>query len=348
VSAPHVVHVVESLTPTATVRQLEAVRRFASAGVTHSVVTRRRGLALFASWQAFREIAALRPDVVHLWDDWALGEVGPLATLGPSGPATVVSLRHPRAAGTWLAAWKERGVLKRARRIIVGDEAVLAARTKGALAASDPRVVVIGDGVERPSADDIARRRSDVRAELGLPAAARLIGYAGPLVPHANARDVIWLGMLLRVLHPEVRVVVSGEGPHTDDLRRFALLVEYGEQTHFLAPCADEARIVGACDLYVNAARLDGPSSAIDAAQAAGVPVLCVDTPIRRGEIEADRTGFFVAEHDQATLVRRAHKLLRDETLYRQMSAAARERSVRLPTSAASAAAYHELYRSTE
>ena len=311
VSTPHVVHVVESLAPSATVRQLEAIRKTASDAIRHSVVVRRGGLPLLAAWRAMRETRAVRPDVVHLWDDWALQEVGPVLAAGRSGPPIVASLRHPRTSGTWLAARLERRVLGRAARIVVGDEAVLTSRTAGGVAAAD-RCAIVPDGIERPTSDEAAGYRSTVRAELGLPAAARLIGYGGRLVPHANVRDVIWLGMLLRVLHPEVRVVVVGEGPHAEDLRRFAALVEFGEQTFFLGSREDEAQIVGACDLYVDAARLDGPSPAIDAAQAAGVPVLCVDTPIRRGQIEADRTGFFIAEHDRATLVRRAHKLLRD------------------------------------
>jgi glycosyltransferase involved in cell wall biosynthesis len=348
VSTPHVVHVVESLVPSATAGQLDAVRSLATDGIRHSVVVRRRGLAIFAAWQAIREIAAREPDVIHLWDDWALGDIGPMVTLGPSSPPVIASLRHPRAPGTWRAARKERAMIKRVTRIVVGDESLPAVRTAGAVAASDPRLVVIRDGVERSTPEDVRRRRSEVRAELRLPAASRLIGYAGPLVPHANVRDVIWLGMLLRVLHPEVRVVVVGEGPHVEDLRRFATLVEYAEQTLFLGARPDETRIVGACDLYVDGARLDGPSSALDAAQAAGVPVLCVNTPIRRRQIDAERTGYLVAEHDQATLVRRAHKLLSDSDLHRTMSAAARAWSERLPTPAATAARYAELYHSVK
>jgi glycosyltransferase involved in cell wall biosynthesis len=345
---PHVVHVVRSLAPTATLRQVEGVQSFADPTQRHSIVTRGRGLPPLAAFRAMREIGGLRPDVVHLWDDWALQEVGPLLAVRSSTTPIVVSLRHPRTPGTWLASRLERHVLAKAARIVIGDEAVLLGRTAGRIAASDRRTATIADGIARPTVDEVARLRSEVRSELALPAATRLIGYAGPLVHHANVRDVIWLGMLLRVLHPDVRVVIVGEGPHEDDLRRFATLVEYAEQTHFLGWRRDETRILGACDLYVDAARLDGPSPAIDAAQAAGVPVLCVDTPIRSRQVQADRTGFLFAEHDRAMLVRRAHKLLTNPDLYREMSAAARTWSERLPTPESAAAAYHELYRTTK
>ena len=83
-----------------------------------------------------------------------------------------------------------------------------------------------------------------------LPADARVIAIAGPLVRRAAADEAIWCFELVRVLYPEARLLVLGDGPDRARLERFADEVSEPGCVRFLGYRADIAEILPHADVY--------------------------------------------------------------------------------------------------
>jgi glycosyltransferase involved in cell wall biosynthesis len=99
--------------------------------------------------------------------------------------------------------------------------------------------------------------------------------------------------------------------------------MDHDDRTVFVLDPAQFDRLASHAAVYLDGGYWTGPARAIVAAQAAGVPVVAVDTPIRRRLIDVDRTGYVAPHHDLEQLTRHAHRLLNDESLRATMSAAA-------------------------
>ena len=54
---------------------------------------------------------------------------------------------------------------------------------------------------------------SDWLVRFNLPADARIIAVAGPLVRRRNLDEAIWAFELVRVLNPNARLLIVGDGP---------------------------------------------------------------------------------------------------------------------------------------
>ncbi|MCE9607952.1 MAG: glycosyltransferase [Planctomycetia bacterium] len=278
-----------------------------------------------ATWGVRRFVARDAAEIVHLWDDSARACVGPWIAL-TNGPAIVYSLRNPRCDALGLDRFLERRTLSRAAAIIANDPTVRTQRL-----AVHPRYQSQWAGKTRVVRDSIepakTYRNDGIRSALGVPQSTKLIGTACRLVPDANVRDLLFAGALLKLVHEDFRIVICGDGPSRDDLRRFATLMRIDEITHFVGPAIDPDAVISELFAYVAPAYWAGPAREIGVALRHGVPVVGVDTPVRRAELDVERNGFVFREHDQGALTRHLHQLLGDAPVYDRMSSAARERA---------------------
>lgn len=292
------------------------------AGLRVRIVGERRGIALAAAWEAARLIDAARPDIVHLWDDWSVRWVGPL--LAWRGRSRFVCSRRdlPRAFEPG-ARRIDRFVLQRAAAVMANDAFVAErGRSSRGLEATRPWTIV-ADGL-LPSlgqADD----RTTVLAELGVPHNAPIFATYVPRGRAQDAKDVVWVAALLRNLYEDLRLIIVTEDGELAPLRRFCAAMDHDDRTVFATDPALFGRIVPHLAVCVDASYWTGPTQAILAAQAVGVPVVAVDTPIRRRLIDVERTGYVAPRHDREQMTRHAYRLLNDESLRTTMGTAARE-----------------------
>lgn len=316
--------------------------RLRSAGVAVRIVGRRPRRAWCAA-EALATQASAAADVVHLADDWSLRNVGLWYARGRAAPY-VCTLRDFRRDVPWLRLRTEFEIVRRAAAVVVADP-FLARRRSEEYGLSevparwqsivDPRLPLAGP----PPA------REALLAELGLPAKSRLLGTCGPLSAAQNTPDVVWIGMLLKILHDDLRIVLVGDGPRHEALQRFVTLGEVADRTRIVSSPAEFERIAPHLSLYLDAAKWSGPSSALLTAQGCGLPVVAVDTPFTRSRIVHERTGYLVGEHDRAAMTRHCHRLLENDALHRTMGDAARRSVPDAAANAATIAAYAELYR---
>lgn len=343
-SAPRVCHVVESLEARDASRVAAAVATglprgdfvaeviafrdgplgdvLRQAGLRVRIVGERRGVAMAVAWEAARLIDAARSDVVHLWDEWSVRWVGPL--LAWRGRTRFVCSRRdvPRAFEPW-ARRIDRSVLRRAAAVIANDDFVADRnRTSRGLEAMKPWTIV-DDGL-LPSLG-LTTDRTTVLAELGVPHDAPIFATYVPRGRAQDAKDAVWVAALLRNLYEDLRLIVVAEDDDLAPLRRFCAAMDHDDRTVFTTDPAQFGRIAPHLAIYVDASYWTGPTQAILTAQAAGIPVVAVDTPIRRRLIDVERTGYVAPRDDREQMTRHAYRLLNDESLRTAMGTAARE-----------------------
>jgi glycosyltransferase involved in cell wall biosynthesis len=252
---PHVV----TLTPGGALRaDLEGIR-------IHEVL-RRDGFdpTLYAKlWRCFRQI---RADVVHTHNAAPLVYAAPAARL--AGARSIHTkhgdFRYPKRT-LQLARIASRAVH---HFVAVSPETAGAARRNERPA----RVVVIENGIpldvfQSPPAG--ARER--VRAELGLPLDAHVVGSVGRLVPEKD------FPLLVRAMAPvlgeKMRLVIAGDGPARSEIEA-AIPENVCPFVVLTGARRDVPSVLAAFDVFASSSRTEGLPLAIPEAMSAGLPVV--------------------------------------------------------------------------
>ncbi len=272
----------------------------------------------------YRALAAFDPDVVHVNMPGPysaqMGLLAPLARL--AGARVVVTEHLPMVP--WL--WK-RGLVKR---IAVGfvDAAVTMTRANAELLVRRQgfprqRVRVVENGVPA----NFGRREWDrnVRAELGIEAAAVAFVFVGNLIPYKGLQRVI--EALSRLSSPW-RLVVAGAGPDAEPARELATRLEVSDRVAFLGRCSSEQveRVIAACDVLVLPSAVEGLPYVILEAMACAKPVVSTRVfGIPEAVVEGE-TGLLVAPDDVDGLAQALRTLAADPARRERMGRAGRER----------------------
>lgn len=172
----------------------------------------------------------------------------------------------------------------------------------------------------------IRKDRRRIRAELGVPEAAKLVGVVARM--QAHRRFDLLLGALSRIVSekPDVRLVLIGRGTHADRVVRTPAR-ELGLEANVVFAgyrVEDYADVLGAMDLFTFLVPgSDGTCRALIQAAALGLPLVGT----RRGAIPEiisnGQTGLVVNE-DAESIARAWSWLFDDENRRREMGEAAR------------------------
>lgn len=281
-----------------------------------------------------------QPDVVHTH------QIGPLFYLAPAaraiGVPVVVHTEHgkhyARAQTRWLGRWAARSAT---RFFCVSRDIADDVRVRRIVAAD--RIEVLANGI------DIARFRPDgsaaaQRSALGIPAAAPVVGTVGRL-DEVKCQDVLLRAFArLRQRVPDAHLLIVGDGPLRNDLRRLADSLELGGGVHFAGFQAQPERFLQVMNLFALASRSEGLPLAILEAWAAGVPVVASQVGGVPELIEQGRTGLLVPAGDVAALLESLMRLIENPQLASALSAAGQQRVEESFSLHRMAVAYHQRY----
>ena len=181
---------------------------------------------------------------------------------------------------------------------------------------------MIPNGVPRPRPS--ARPARSCWPSSGLPEGSRLVGLIGRLWPQKRVKDAIWAADLLKVIRDDVHLLVIGDGPQRDRLRKFRDQVRIRDKVHFLGERGDVPRLLPHFDVLWSTSGYEGQSNAIMEAMAAGVPVVATDVPGTRDLVVHGETGYLVPVGDRAGFARQTNRLLDDADLARRLGEAGR------------------------
>ena len=286
-------------------------------------------------------MARLRPDLIHAWM-FAANTYGFAAARACGVKNFVVGQRcvDPWKNRLQLAARPRdgpalplRGGQQRGR-----ARFLRAARRAGRTGAGDPQRRGDAPSGRRP-------RGGNCWPNWNCPKQPGSIGLVGRLWPQKRVKDAIWAADLLKVIRDDVHLLVIGDGPQRDRLRRFRDQVRIGDKVHFLGERGDVPRLLPHFDVLWSTSGYEGQSNVILEAMAAGVPVVATDIPGTRELVVAGATGFLVPVGDRAGFAKYTQRLLNDPALAARLSAAAQARAESEFSVAKMIASHVSLYR---
>lgn len=311
---------------------------FRQAGIeTLTVPKQGRGLDFSLPARLAAEFCGEGVTVVHAHNPQALIYA---ALAGKAAGATVVYTCHGQNSLAAGRLWLTR-LASLAIDAYVGVSPRIVERARRYHECPAAKLLVIENGVDlsafRPEADT----RRQVRAALGLPAGAWVVGTVGRLVDDKNP------GLLLRaalpLLGPDARLVFVGDGPLGPDLQAVASRHTAGHCVSFLGARHDVPRLLAAFDVFALSSRTEGLPLALLEAMAAALPIVATAVGGVPDVVRDGRSARLVPSADEAALREALAQLRRDPTAAAELGRCARRESQRF-SAATMTSRYLDLY----
>jgi glycosyltransferase involved in cell wall biosynthesis len=320
-----------------------SVTRLRQAGVEPRLAGIPRHVGPGAFLAVRRQLAALRPELVHTHLGYADLLGGPAAR--SLGIPTVATLHAHAWSGNHLERLKL-GAMRLARRataarlIAVSESARAAYLASGAL--HPERVVVVRNGIAGAPQPGAGRA---VRAELGIGDDELVVAMISCLRPE-KAHDVAFaaVGELLASI-PDLRLLVIGDGPQRDEVARGVSAL--GDRALATGYRADVMALLDAADVLLHPSRHDALPTTIIEAMAASTPVVATRVGGIPELVDDGVSGVLVPAPPSASeLAAALGQLLRDPHRRRRLGAAGHDRFEQEFTAARWAMRMGALYRS--
>lgn len=246
------------------------------------------------------------------------------AAAGRLARRAVVHTKHGANPDAGRRLWLRRFGGHLAHAYVAVSEATAAVASKNRECPPE-RLVVIPNGIDLDAfaPDEVAR--AEVRAELGIPEDAFVIGTVGrSSVEKDHALLVRAAG---QVLGPGVRMVIVGDGPEMERVRAEARRYE----PWIVVPGArrDVSRVLAAFDLFALSSRTEGLPLALLEAMATGLAVVSTDVGGVGEVTQRGAVARLVPPGDEAALASALRELVGSPASVRELGERARARSRR-------------------
>ena len=171
----------------------------------------------------------------------------------------------------------------------------------------------------------------DLRAELGIPADALVLGHVGRLAPVKGQRQLLEAVARLPAATAAVHVVVIGadteaDGAYAAELGRLAARLRLGETVHFTGFRDDAAAAIQELDALVLPSSIEGLPLVVLEAMAHAKPVVATAVGGTPEAVLDGETGLLVPPDDVAALAAALERIVSDAHLRRNLGRAARLR----------------------
>jgi glycosyltransferase involved in cell wall biosynthesis len=311
-------------------------------------VGKRDGVRLGTGAQVAALLADLRPDVLHTHQVGALFHAGRAARA--LGIPVVVHTEHGNHLGKpgvgrlrrWRTAWLWWWAARYARKFYCVSRDIMAEMSRRRIVPAHKLAVVL-NGIDTDPFRE-AVDRAEVRAGLGIPADAPVVGTVGRLNEVKNQDLLIRAFARVRSDVPAARLLLVGDGPLRADLQGLAARLGVGDAVHFAGYQSRPERFLGAMDVFALTSRIEGMPLAVLEAFAAGVPVVASRVGGVPEVVDSGNNGFVFEYGDETALVGRLLELLNGPELARHVGEAGRDSARSRYSAAVMAAAYHRHY----
>lgn len=212
---------------------------------------------------------------------------------------------------------------------------------------ADDRSSVIYNGVDAAHFEPIAafEEARRLRTRLGVGPQTLLMGTVGRMRPEKNQEVLLSALKRLRVARVDVHLVIAGDGPLREYLKRRAVELEVAERVSFVGEIEDVRPVLAALDVFVlPSIAVESFSNAALEAMAIGRPVILSDVGGAREMIDDGVEGYVVSRTELAArLPALIAALYADPRRRQQMGQAARRRAQTCFSVAAMVNAYRAL-----
>ena len=304
-------------------------------GVERIALPMQRGIAPLADLQAlfllWRLIGRCQPDLVEFSTPKA-GLLGMAAAWLRGVPRRVYMLRGLRLE---TAAGLMRRVLVAAERLtaacahaVVCNSESLRAQAIHLRLARPGKLKLLGDGSS--NGVDIERffpGPDTVRAQMGIPAQAPVIGFAGRLTRDKGLPELVEAFELILGAEPSARLLLVGWFDASEDALAPALKerILRHPSIDFTGFVADTAPYYRAMDLLVLPTWREGFPNVVLEAAASGLPVVTTESTGARDSVIPEVTGLLIPPGHPKAISEAVLKLIRDAKLRQRMGQAARD-----------------------
>jgi glycosyltransferase involved in cell wall biosynthesis len=188
-----------------------------------------------------------------------------------------------------------------------------------------PRIACIPSAID-VAGYDTACERAWFRAEFALEEEAPVLGVVAQLIPRKG--HTVLFEALARLLpdHPRLKVLLFGQGPMEEELRRAAARLGLERNVQFAGFRADLPRILPCLSALVHPAWMEGLGVSLLEAAACGVPIVASRAGGMPEIVQDGVNGFLIEPGDSAGLAERLGRLLEDPALAVGMGRAGRLR----------------------
>jgi glycosyltransferase involved in cell wall biosynthesis len=296
---------------------------------------------LVALVRLFFLMVRLRPSMVHANTPKG-GLLGTLAAWLARVPARVYHIRGLPLMTTSglkrrILSWSEWISCRLAHRVLCVSHSVCeVAVAEGLCPPGKIRVLGAGssNGVDAGGRFNPARagekERLRLRAELGIPSEALVVGFVGRLAAAKGITELAAAWGLLRDRFPALHLLLVGPSePHDPLPERCAAFLRAEERVHRAGPREDIPACLAAMDLFALPSHREGFSGANLEAAAMALPVVTTDVPGCTDSIVDGVTGVLVPPRDPAALAEAIGRYLDDAELSLRHGRAGRERVLR-------------------
>src|SRR6266403_948538 len=179
------------------------------------------------------------------------------------------------------------------------------------------RISIVNEGVEIFPLRT-PEQRSSARKHWGVREGEFLFGCVSVFVPEKGQRHLVEALPLVRALHPEVRLLLAGDGACRAELEALTRRLGQTEAVLFPGFVKEVAQVYAALDAFVFPSEFEGLGTALQAAMAAGLP--CIST--KRGAlgevVDSERTAL-VVEPNGKEFAAMMLRLINDEELRKKL-----------------------------
>lgn len=182
------------------------------------------------------------------------------------------------------------------------------------------------NGVDTQAFQPQEPRADGLRATLGIPPNAPLLGFVGRLSPEKGPSVFARAALLLHSRAPEVHFVFVGEGPMETELRELARRFGLTGRLHFAGLQRDMCAVHAELDVVVSTSNSEAMPLALMEAMACGRPVVATRVGGVPDLVEHGETGWLTGVGEFDDIAGRCAELVADPAQRRRMGERARQR----------------------
>jgi glycosyltransferase involved in cell wall biosynthesis len=184
------------------------------------------------------------------------------------------------------------------------------------------RISIVNEGVEI-SPLPTAEQRKSARTHWGFGENEFLFGCVSVFVPEKGQRHLIEALPAVRASHPEVRLILAGDGTCRSELETLAKQLGQAEAVLFPGFVNNVAQVYDALDAFVFPSEFEGLGTALQTAMVAGLPCISTTRGALAEVVDCERTAL-VAEPDGKQFAAAMLRLINDAGLRETLSSAGR------------------------
>ena len=184
------------------------------------------------------------------------------------------------------------------------------------------RISIVNEGVEIPLLRT-AEQWNEARKHWGVQENDFLFGCVSVFVPEKGQRHLIEALASVRVGHPEVKLLLAGDGATRQELEALTKKLGQSEAVLFPGFVKDVEQVYAALDAFAFPSEFEGLGTALQAAMAAGLPCISTTRGALGEVVDSERTAL-VAEPNPKEFAATMLRLIEDEALRKKLGEAGR------------------------